>query len=151
MLHNLSPRVLHSALLFPSYDVTFGFACINGRQRSKQCEDYQVILTCPSDFCQGKESFRCKCGPQRCREIIKNYNGNVFSLFDRLQDTLVRLGWPHKAGGLRDPPPGADAISQSGLLPACGRRSHDGVRSPCAPDGWRLPSVSVRTHENVKE
>ncbi|XP_051281007.1 uncharacterized protein si:dkey-205h13.2 isoform X2 [Dicentrarchus labrax] len=36
-----------------SYDVTFGFACINKEQRSKQCEDYQVILTCPSDFCQG--------------------------------------------------------------------------------------------------
>uniref|UniRef100_A0A672GTL8 WxxW domain-containing protein n=1 Tax=Salarias fasciatus TaxID=181472 RepID=A0A672GTL8_SALFA len=39
---------------FLSYDVQFGFACINEEQKSKQCEDYQVILTCPSDFCQGK-------------------------------------------------------------------------------------------------
>uniref|UniRef100_A0A4W6FME7 WxxW domain-containing protein n=1 Tax=Lates calcarifer TaxID=8187 RepID=A0A4W6FME7_LATCA len=40
-----------------SYDVAFGFACINEKQKSKQCEDYQVILTCPSDFCQGKFSW----------------------------------------------------------------------------------------------
>ncbi|XP_047425803.1 uncharacterized protein si:dkey-205h13.2 [Mugil cephalus] len=39
--------------IFLSYDVTFGFACINEKQKSKQCEDYQVSLTCPSDFCQG--------------------------------------------------------------------------------------------------
>lgn len=45
-------------VLYSSYDVTFGFACINEKQRSKQCEDYQVILTCPSDFCQGKFSCR---------------------------------------------------------------------------------------------
>ncbi|XP_035014454.1 uncharacterized protein si:dkey-205h13.2 isoform X2 [Hippoglossus stenolepis] len=38
---------------FLSYDVTFGFVCINDKQRSKQCEDYQVVLTCPPDFCQG--------------------------------------------------------------------------------------------------
>ncbi|CAG6021863.1 unnamed protein product, partial [Menidia menidia] len=35
------------------YNVQFGFACINEKQKSKQCEDYQVILTCPSDFCKG--------------------------------------------------------------------------------------------------
>ncbi|XP_019129399.2 uncharacterized protein LOC104928634 [Larimichthys crocea] len=38
---------------FLSYDVNFGFACINDKQESKQCEDYEVILTCPSDFCHG--------------------------------------------------------------------------------------------------
>ncbi|KAM8754214.1 mucin-5B [Acanthopagrus schlegelii] len=43
----------HTGDTFLSYDVSFGFACINGKQKSKQCEDYQVILTCPSDFCQG--------------------------------------------------------------------------------------------------
>uniref|UniRef100_A0A3B5B4D1 Si:dkey-205h13.2 n=1 Tax=Stegastes partitus TaxID=144197 RepID=A0A3B5B4D1_9TELE len=43
----------HTGDTFLSYDVTFGFACINEKQKSKQCEDYQVILTCPSDFCQG--------------------------------------------------------------------------------------------------
>lgn len=36
-----------------AYDVTFGFACINDKQKNKQCEDYQVILTCPPDFCKG--------------------------------------------------------------------------------------------------
>ncbi|XP_034393732.1 uncharacterized protein si:dkey-205h13.2 isoform X3 [Cyclopterus lumpus] len=43
----------HTGDTFLSYDVTFGFACINGKQSGKQCKDYQVILTCPSDFCQG--------------------------------------------------------------------------------------------------
>ncbi|KAM3618486.1 uncharacterized protein V6R79_020968 [Siganus canaliculatus] len=43
----------HTRDSFLSYDATFGFACINEKQRDKQCEDYQVILTCPSDFCQG--------------------------------------------------------------------------------------------------
>ncbi|XP_069567079.1 uncharacterized protein [Brachyistius frenatus] len=43
----------HTGDTFLSYDVNFGFACINEKQKSKQCEDYQVILTCPSDFCQG--------------------------------------------------------------------------------------------------
>ncbi|XP_075898218.1 mucin-5AC [Nelusetta ayraudi] len=37
---------------FMAYDVAFGLACINEHQEDKQCEDYQVILTCPSDFCQ---------------------------------------------------------------------------------------------------
>uniref|UniRef100_A0A667YNE2 WxxW domain-containing protein n=1 Tax=Myripristis murdjan TaxID=586833 RepID=A0A667YNE2_9TELE len=40
--------------IFLSYDVTFGFACINKEQEAGRCEDYQVLLTCPSDFCQGK-------------------------------------------------------------------------------------------------
>lgn len=44
--------------LISSYDIAFGFACINEKQKSKQCEDYQVILTCPSDFCQG--TFSCR-------------------------------------------------------------------------------------------
>uniref|UniRef100_A0A3B4TEU8 WxxW domain-containing protein n=1 Tax=Seriola dumerili TaxID=41447 RepID=A0A3B4TEU8_SERDU len=48
----------HTGDTYLSYDVTFGFACINKKQKSKQCEDYQVILTCPSDFCQGKFSCR---------------------------------------------------------------------------------------------
>uniref|UniRef100_A0A667Z8R1 WxxW domain-containing protein n=1 Tax=Myripristis murdjan TaxID=586833 RepID=A0A667Z8R1_9TELE len=39
--------------IFLSYDVTFGFACINKEQEAGRCEDYQVLLTCPSDFCQG--------------------------------------------------------------------------------------------------
>lgn len=43
-----------SSSLPSSYDVTFGFACINEHQRREQCEDYQVVLTCPSHFCQGK-------------------------------------------------------------------------------------------------
>uniref|UniRef100_A0A3Q1FKU5 Si:dkey-205h13.2 n=1 Tax=Acanthochromis polyacanthus TaxID=80966 RepID=A0A3Q1FKU5_9TELE len=43
---------------FLSYDVSFGFACINEKQKNKQCEDYQVIFICPSDFCRGK--FLCK-------------------------------------------------------------------------------------------
>ncbi|XP_023271435.1 uncharacterized protein LOC111661954 [Seriola lalandi dorsalis] len=43
----------HTGDTYLSYDVTFGFACINKKQKSKQCEDYQVILTCPSDFCLG--------------------------------------------------------------------------------------------------
>ncbi|XP_035501792.1 uncharacterized protein si:dkey-205h13.2 [Scophthalmus maximus] len=43
----------HTGDTFLSYDVTFGFACINEKQRGKRCEDYQVTLTCPSDFCQG--------------------------------------------------------------------------------------------------
>nr|XP_019963007.1 PREDICTED: uncharacterized protein LOC109642605 [Paralichthys olivaceus] len=43
----------HTGDTFLSYDVTFGFVCINDKQRSKQCEDYQVVLTCPPDFCQG--------------------------------------------------------------------------------------------------
>ncbi|KAK5864265.1 hypothetical protein PBY51_001219 [Eleginops maclovinus] len=43
----------HTGDSFLSYDAHFGFACMNEKQRNKQCEDYQVILTCPSDFCQG--------------------------------------------------------------------------------------------------
>ncbi|XP_044207409.1 cartilage intermediate layer protein 2 [Thunnus albacares] len=43
----------HTGDTYLSYDVSFGFACINEKQKSKQCEDYQVMLTCPSDFCQG--------------------------------------------------------------------------------------------------
>ncbi|XP_041800879.1 uncharacterized protein si:dkey-205h13.2 [Chelmon rostratus] len=43
----------HTGDIFLSYDATFGFACINKKQACKKCEDYQVILTCPSDFCQG--------------------------------------------------------------------------------------------------
>ncbi|KAF3861168.1 hypothetical protein F7725_001423, partial [Dissostichus mawsoni] len=42
-----------SFLSYAGYDTTFGFACMNEKQSRKQCEDYQVILTCPSDFCQG--------------------------------------------------------------------------------------------------
>ncbi|XP_033485700.1 mucin-5AC [Epinephelus lanceolatus] len=43
----------HTGDTFLSYDAAFGFACISEKQRNKQCEDYQVILTCPPDFCQG--------------------------------------------------------------------------------------------------
>lgn len=46
---------------FSRYDVAFGLACINEHQEDKQCEDYQVILTCPSDFCQSKFPKRFLC------------------------------------------------------------------------------------------
>lgn len=60
ILFRLQPfmrRALFCSFLYSSYDVTSGFVCINEKQRSKQCEDYQVILTCPTDFCQGKFSI----------------------------------------------------------------------------------------------
>ncbi|XP_061667076.1 uncharacterized protein LOC133495980 [Syngnathoides biaculeatus] len=38
--------------VFLSNDVTFGFACINENQpTNQQCADYEVMMTCPSDFC----------------------------------------------------------------------------------------------------
>lgn len=46
-------------LSFFRYNVAFGFVCINKHQEDKQCDDYQVILTCPSDFCQSKLWLLC--------------------------------------------------------------------------------------------
>lgn len=71
-------------------------------------------------------------------------------LFDRLQDTLVQLWRSHRTRGLWDRPPPADAVSQSGLLPACGRWSYDSVRHPCARDRWCLSSVSLRYMKTMK-
>ncbi|XP_069040028.1 uncharacterized protein [Lepisosteus oculatus] len=42
----------HTGNTFLTYDVTYGFACINSDQSSGKCEDYRVMLTCPMDFCQ---------------------------------------------------------------------------------------------------
>lgn len=64
-------RVLFCSFLYSSYDVTSGFVCINEKQRSKQCEDYQVILTCPADFCQGKFSA----SKNKHRDFISSYWG----------------------------------------------------------------------------
>ncbi|XP_076132302.1 uncharacterized protein LOC143114527 [Alosa pseudoharengus] len=50
-LYGISAK--HTGDIFLSYDVTFGFVCINSEQRKGTCDDYQVMLTCPSDFCQG--------------------------------------------------------------------------------------------------
>ncbi|KAJ8369770.1 hypothetical protein SKAU_G00097980 [Synaphobranchus kaupii] len=43
----------HTGNTYLSYDVIFGFVCINSDQRYGKCKNYQVMLTCPSDFCQG--------------------------------------------------------------------------------------------------
>nr|XP_061828086.1 uncharacterized protein LOC133614254 [Nerophis lumbriciformis] len=42
-----------TADIFLTHDVTFGLACINNQQQRQQCEDYEVMLVCPSDFCHG--------------------------------------------------------------------------------------------------
>ncbi|KAJ8372067.1 hypothetical protein AAFF_G00294810 [Aldrovandia affinis] len=49
----LSLLKVTSIALLPSYDITFGFVCINSEQRKGRCKNYQVMLTCPSDFCRG--------------------------------------------------------------------------------------------------
>ncbi|KAM6976792.1 uncharacterized protein FYW47_001612 [Aplochiton taeniatus] len=44
----------HTGDTYLSYDGTFGFVCINSEQKGgRKCQDYRVMLTCPSDFCQG--------------------------------------------------------------------------------------------------
>lgn len=71
-------------------------------------------------------------------------------LFDRLQDTLVQLRQSHRTRGLWDRPPPADAVSQSGLLPACGHWSYDSVRHPRTQNRWCLSTVSLHHTKTLK-
>ncbi|XP_037134958.1 transmembrane protein 269 isoform X1 [Syngnathus acus] len=91
----------HTGDIFLSYDVTFGFACINENQKSsKQCEDYEVLLTCPSDFCR------------ICRtdwfDLDNPTNGGDY-------ETLVKVQRLNTAGVICAQPVAVEAMTVSGI------------------------------------
>ncbi|XP_076022344.1 uncharacterized protein LOC143012894 [Genypterus blacodes] len=54
--------------VFLTYDATYGFACVNAQQGHKDCDDYKVRFTCPTEFCQGFVSIsNIRLVPQECR------------------------------------------------------------------------------------
>uniref|UniRef100_A0A8D3BGI9 Si:dkey-205h13.2 n=1 Tax=Scophthalmus maximus TaxID=52904 RepID=A0A8D3BGI9_SCOMX len=94
----------HTGDTFLSYDVTFGFACINEKQRGKRCEDYQVTLTCPSDFCQGEFSW---CGTRWFDVDDPTGEGDY--------ETLLQLQMLYAPGRLCTQPVAIEAVTLAGV------------------------------------
>ncbi|XP_051914489.1 uncharacterized protein LOC127596255 [Hippocampus zosterae] len=90
----------HTGDSFLFYNVIFGFACINENQKNaKQCEDYKVVLTCPSDFCH-----TCRTG---WFNVDNPANGGDYETLDKVQRV--------NAAGVCSQPVAVEAMTVTGI------------------------------------
>ncbi|XP_077371422.1 mucin-5AC-like [Festucalex cinctus] len=90
----------HTDDVFLFYDVTFGFACINDKQKNdKQCEDYEVLLTCPCDFCR-----TCRTG---WFDVDNPTDGGDYETLDKVQSVNAAAVCSH--------PVAVEAVTVAGI------------------------------------